>query len=404
VTTRPALEVADVFRAHGASYLQTYGQSLSHQQKRVMRAIQLCRTAELGGHIDRCDNCGHQIVSYNSCRNRHCPKCQSLARARWLERRKQELLPVPYFHVVFTVPEWIADVALQNRQVVYDILFRAATETLRRIAADPKHLGADIGFLAILHTWGQNLLHHPHIHCVVPGGGMSPDGDRWISCPNGFFLPVRVLSRLFRRLFLSRLRRAYDEGTLAFHGELLRLAEPREFAAHLGSLRRKEWVVYAKEPFGGPAQVLEYLGRYTHRVAISNSRLLRMDGDRLAFRWKDYRRDNQHGVMTLHVHEFMRRFLMHVLPPGFVRIRHCGLFGNRHRKERLARCRELLGVPDPASTAATFVRDWREFHQALTGIPLDSCPLCTVGKMVREGDLPAQRSLYPIPVLLADSS
>ena len=295
-----------------------------------MSAIERCRTAALGGHVEQCDACGHQRIAFNSCRDRHCPKCQSLTRAQWLEDRRAELLPVEYFHVVFTLPQEIAAIAYQNKAMVYDLLFRATAETLRAIAADPKHLGAEIGFIAILHTWGQNLLHHPHLHCVVPGGGLSPDGQHWIACRPGFFLPVRVLSRLFRRRFLTMLQQAFAAGSLTFHNALAKLTDPRAFARYLAPTARAEWVVYAKPPFGGPQRVLEYLGRYTHRVAIANSRLLAMDERSVTFRWKDYRAKGKtrHKAMTLSPQEFMRRFLLHVLPGGFHRIRQGIVFSN----------------------------------------------------------------------------
>ena len=295
------------------------------------------------GHLEQCDSCGHQRPAYNSCRNRHCPKCQSLARAQWLEDRQAELLPVEYFHVVFTVPEEIAALAYQNKEVVYGILFRATAETLRTIAADPKHLGAEIGFLAILHSWGQNLLFHPHLHCVVPGGGLSADRQRWIACRPRFFLPVRVLSARFRRLFLEYLQAAFDAGQLRFFSSLEHLRDPQAFLQYLAPLRKKKWVVYAKPPFGGPEQVLNYLGRYTHRVAISNNRLLSIDQGKVTFRWKDYRHHDQQKTMTLDAHEFIRRFLLHVLPDGFQRIRHYGFLGHRYRQAKLALCRQLLG-------------------------------------------------------------
>jgi hypothetical protein len=287
------LELADIFRQAGSAYRQKHGDSLSRGQRCVMRAIERCRTAALGGHVEQCDACGHQRIAFNSCRNRHCPKCQSLVRAQWLDDRRADLIPVEYFHVVFTLPEEIAAIAYQNKAVVYDILFQATAETLRTIAADPKHLGAEIGFIALLHTWGQNLMHHPHLHCVVPGGGLGSDGERWISCRPGFFLPVRVLSRLFRRLFLARLQRAFDAGELRFFNRLEALSSPAAFARYLARVRQAEWVVYAKPPFGGPQQVLEYLGRYTHRVAIANSRLIDFADDKVSFRWKDYRHESQ---------------------------------------------------------------------------------------------------------------
>ena len=333
---RPKLEVADVFRRYGEAYCKRHGASMSTGQRRVMTAIEVCRTAVLGGHLERCDDCGHERNAFNSCRDRHCPKCQSLARARWIEDRKAELLDVPYFHVVFTVPEKIAAIALQNKKVVYDILFRITAETLTTIAADPTHLGARIGFFAVLHSWGQNLMFHPHLHCVVPGGGSSPDGDHWVSCRPDFFLPVRVLSCRFRRLFLESLGKAFDAGKLQFFGTLGSLRERSAFTRYLAPLKKLRWVVYAKAPFAGPEQVLDYVGRYTHRVAISNNRLLDIDNDQIRFRWKDYRHDDQVKTMTLTSEEFIRRFLLHVLPNGFRSIRYYGVLGNRNREEKPA--------------------------------------------------------------------
>jgi len=308
---RPRLEVADVLRRYGEAYREQHAASLSTAQRRVMSAIELCRTAALGGHLEQCDQCQHQRIAYDSCRNRHCPKCQSLARAQWIEDRQCELLDTQYFHVVFTLPEEIAAIAYQNKKVVYDILFRATSETLGTIAADPKHLGAEIGFFTVLHTWGQNLMFHPHLHCVVPGGGLSPDGDRWVSCRPGFFLPVHVLSRLFRRLFLELLQQAFNAGQLHFFTSLHQLQVPSAFAAYLAPLRQAEWVVYAKAPFAGPQQVLDYVGRYTHRVAISNHRLLDIENGQVQFRYKDYRQDGLQKTMTLSADEFIRRFLLH---------------------------------------------------------------------------------------------
>jgi hypothetical protein len=375
------LEVEDIFRQLGPAYREEHTGMLGGGQRRVMSAIERCRTAALGGHVEACDACGHQRIAFNSCRNRHCPKCQSLARVQWLEDRQAELLPVEYFHVVFTLPESVAAIAYQNKAVVYDILFRATAETLRTIAADPKHLGAEIGFIAILHTWGQNLLHHPHLHCVVPGGGLSPDGQRWVACRPGFFLPVRVLSRLFRRLFLERLQHAFDGGELQFFNGLAALRDPQTFAAHLAPARQAEWVVYAKPPFGGPQQVLEYLGRYTHRVAISNNRLIDLADGQVSFHWKDYRHASRKKVMRLDGQEFIRRFLLHVLPAGFQRIRHYGLLGNRHRAAKLARCRELLAAPAPGKPAEAPL-DYRDRYQRLTGVSLRNCPQCGRGQMV----------------------
>ena len=374
------LEVADIFRQLGPAYRREHAATLSRGQRRVMRAIEHCRTAALGGHVEQCDACGHQRIAYNSCRNRHCPKCQSLVRAQWLQDRQAELLPVEYFHVVFTVPAEIAAIAYQNKAEVYDLLFRAATETLRTIAADPKHLGAEIGCIAILHTWGQNLLHHPHLHCVVPGGGLSADGEHWVACRPGFCLPVRVLSRLFRRLFLAQLQDAFDAGRLRFFHALAPLQVADAFARYLAPVRQAEWVVYAKPPFGGPAQVLEYLGRYTHRVAIANNRLIDFVDGEVTFRWKDYRHQSRQKVMRLPGEEFVRRFLLHVLPPGFQRIRHYGLLANRHRAAKLARCRQLLQVP--VSQPPALAADYRDHYQQLTGKSLRDCPQCGHGQMV----------------------
>ncbi len=378
---RPKFEVADVFRRYGADYRQQRGASLSVAQRRVMTAIEVCRTAVLGGHLEQCDRCGHERNAYNSCANRHCPKCQSLARAEWLENRRSELLQTQYFHVVFTVPEQIARIAYQNKKVVYGILFHATAETLRTIAADPKHLGAEIGFFAVLHSWGSNLLHHPHLHCVVPGGGLSPDGTQWISCRPRFFLPVRVLSRLFRRLFLKYLIKAFDAGKLQFFSSLEPLGERRAFFRHLAPTRATKWVVHAKRPFAGPEQVLDYVGRYTHRVAISNNRLLDIAHGNITFRYKDYRHDGQHKTMTLEAEEFIRRFLLHVLPDGFQRIRYYGLLGNRYREEKLARCRQLLGMSACPPTSDES-KDYRDRYEELTGCSLRECPVCHQGRMV----------------------
>jgi hypothetical protein len=348
-----------------------------------MRAIENCRTAALGGHVDQCDNCGYRGISYNSCRNRHCPKCQALAKAKWLEARRAELLSVPHCHVVFTLPDSLAPVALQNKRRVYDILFRAASQALLTIAADPKHLGAEIGFTAILHTWGQNLLHHPHVHCVVPGGGPSPDRRKWVSARKGFFLPVRVLSRLFRRLFLDMLTKAFEEGQLEFHGKMEHLRTARAFMRFVDSCRQTDWVVYAKRPFGGPRKVLDYLARYTHRVAIANHRLLSMNGKTVTFSWKDYRNSGRRGTMTLDAHEFIRRFLLHVLPNGFVRIRYYGFQANRHRDKKLRLCRALLGAAETTETHKVQQLNWADLLQTLTGIDPHQCPKCKQGRLVR---------------------
>lgn len=346
--TRPTLEVADILRGHGDRFLDRYRSSFDFQQLKAFRAIQRCRTAALGGHRDACPRCGYQAISYNSCRNRHCPKCQAQARERWLAARESELLATSYFHVVFTVPHELNVLALENPRLFYDLLFTAAAQTLLEIASDAKHLGAEIGVIAILHTWGQNLLLHPHIHCVIPAGGLSPDHRRWIRPPHPFFLPVRVLSRIFRGKFIARLRRLHRRKKLQCAGPAADLADPRQFAKLLRRLHRHDWVVYAKPAFGGPMQVLRYLGRYTHRVAISNHRLLAFDQERVTFRWKDYARGGKQGPMTLAATEFLRRFFLHVLPKGFVRIRHFGFLANRFRASRLALSRQLL-----ASSSAT---------------------------------------------------
>jgi Putative transposase/Transposase zinc-binding domain len=381
----PALEVADIFRRHGEAYRQTRAAHLSRTERRVMGAIEACRTAALGGHIERCADCGLVRIAYNSCRNRHCPKCQGPARAAWLAERQAELLPVPYFHVVFTLPAPVSEIAFQNKAAVYAMLFQAAAQTLSTIAADPRHLGAEIGFVAVLHTWGQNLHHHPHVHCLVPGGGLALDGTRWVSCRPGFFLPVRVLSRLFRRLFLEKLGAAFEAGNLVFSGTLVRLSAPSAFVRLLAELRRVEWVVYAKRPFAGPQAVLAYLGHYTHRVAIANSRLIALTGGQVSFRWRDYRHHHKNKVMTLAADEFIRRFLLHTLPDRFHRIRHCGFLANRHRTDKLARCRKLLSLTAPASA-----NDDKEPRRLPDPAP-DLCPCCG-GRMELIAPLPRSRS------------
>ena len=377
--SRPKLEVADIFRRHGAAWRAANKAHLSLGQRRVMTAIEVCRTAALGGHVERCEDCAHTRIAYNSCRNRHCPKCQWPAAAAWLAAREAELLPVPYFHIVFTLPAAIGAIAYQNKPNVYGRLFAAAAETLTTIAADRKHLGADIGVTAVLHSWGQNLQHHPHVHCIVPGGGISPDGKRWIACRPGFFLPVRVLSRLFRRLFLQGLEAMHAAGELQFFTDLATLKDADEFRAYLAPLRTTEWVVYAKKPFAGPKQVLAYLARYTHRVAIANSRLLDLDQTHVSFRWKDYRESGCHKskVMRLDVSEFMRRFLLHVLPNGFHRIRHYGLFANTHRADKLALSRSLLDVP----SAPTDRHDDDDSGPSGSNHELPPCPCCG-GRMI----------------------
>jgi Putative transposase/Transposase zinc-binding domain len=346
---RTSLEVADVFRSAGPAYRSAHTGHLSLHQLKIMSAVEHCRTAALGGHVEACEDCGHWRVAYNSCRNRHCPKCQGAAARAWLANREADLLPVGYFHVVFTVPAEVGVIAFQNKAALYDLLFRAASDTMQIIAADPKHLGARIGITAVLHTWGSALTHHPHIHMIVPGGGISLDGERWVSARPAFLLPVRVLGALFRRLFLTRLRALHDARRLAFFGSIAHLADRRAFLRHLLPARKKRWVVYAKPPFAGPQAVLAYLSRYTHRVAISNSRLIGFDEDGVTFRYKDYRRSDsdRQQVMTLATDEFIRRFLLHDLPRGFHRIRHYGLLAGGTRKDHLERARALLAVAPP---------------------------------------------------------
>jgi putative transposase/transposase-like zinc-binding protein len=387
--SRPNLEVADIFRRHGAAWRATNAGHLSAAQLRVMTAIEACRTAALGGHVERCEQCAHMRVAYNSCRNRHCPKCQARAAAEWLEARSAELLPVPYFHVVFTLPATISAIAYQNKAALYGLLFAAAAEALTTIAADPKHLGAEIGVTAVLHTWGQNLDHHPHVHCIVPGGGIAPDGSRWVACRPGFFLPVRVLSRLFRRLFLQGLEALHGAGKLQFFGELEPLTARPALKAHLDPLQRVEWVVYAKPPFAGPAQVLAYLARYTHRVAIANSRLVELGDDQVSFRWKDYRENGRHKikVMRLAAGEFIPRFLMHTLPNGFHRIRYYGFAADGHRSDKLAQCRRLLEVLASASEAD-------DIEPADNPSPLP-CPCCG-GRMIIVEQFAAMHSTFRI--------
>ncbi len=388
---RPRLEVADVFRAHGAAWRKANAGHVSLAQLKVMSAIETCRTAALGGHVERCEDCAHERVAYNSCRNRHCPKCQGAAARQWLAEREAELLPAPYYHVVFTLPASIGAIAFQNKAAVYDLLFRTAAETLTAIAADPKHLGARIGLTAVLHTWGSALTHHPHVHIIVPGGGLSRDGSRWIACKPGFFLPVRVLSRLFRRLFLDGLAALHAAGRLAFLGDLAPLAEKCALDAALAPLRCSDWFVYAKRPFAGPQAVLAYLARYTHRVAISNSRLIRLADKGVTFKWKDYRFQGRDRLktMTLDAAEFIRRFLLHVLPSGFHRIRHYGLFAGTCRARNIERVRQALAASEGAPQRSRAEAG----GEAEDVAPARRCPCCG-GRMIIvetfEGPRPAR--------------
>jgi hypothetical protein len=395
-------EVADVFRNHGASYLEAWGNITSPIQRRTLKAISVCRTGALGGHKRRCDQCGHEEISYNSCRDRHCPKCQGSATARWLEDRERDLLPTPYFHVVFTLPEALASVALQNKRLIYGLLFRTVSETLLTIARDPRHLGAEIGFLAVLHTWGQNLHHHPHIHCLVPGGGLAPDGSRWIPSHHGFLLPVRVLSRLLRRRFLQGLALLRDRGRLTLEGNLTSLRDRQRWHDLIRDLTTSDWVVYAKPPFGSPSQVLKYLARYTHRVAISNRRLISLTDGKVSFQWTDYAHGNRTRVMTLKAVEFIRRFLLHVLPPGFMHIRYYGFLANRMKQSKLALARRLItqtpASHNPAPGPSAPVPDEPE-HKEQPGL----CPACKKGRLILVGTFDPETQ-NPFPPARFDTS
>ncbi|HVR58076.1 MAG TPA: IS91 family transposase [Pseudolabrys sp.] len=398
--SRPTLEVADIFRGHGPAWRQANAGHVSLDQLKVMSAIESCRTAALGGHVARCEDCAYTTIAYNSCRNRHCPKCQGAAARAWLAERKAELLPVPYYHVVFTLPAAISDIAYQNKAVIYDLLFKVSAETMLTIAADPKHLGARIGITAVLHTWGSALTHHPHVHMIVPGGGISLDGSRWVSCRPGFFLPVRVLSRLFRRLFLEKLAATHAAGRLQFFGNHAPLANAQAFATYLALLHKTEWVVYSKRPFGGPEAVLAYLSRYTHRVAISNRRLIAFDHHGVTFRWKDYRSEghDRYKQMTLTTDEFIRRFLIHVLPRSFHRIRHYGLLARAACVDNIARARQLLTVPTPQAQPAD-ATDNNDPHP---------CPHCG-GHMIiidtfARGSMPRHRPTEPMIAIRIDTS
>jgi hypothetical protein len=375
-----SLEVADIFRLHGPVYRQAHGVPL--RQLRAMRAIEACRTAELGGHVDECDHCGLLRISYNSCRNRHCPKCQCLDKERWLTDRKRDLLPIGYFHVVFTLPKDVRPLALRNQKAVYKLFFRAVSETIKELTADCKHLGGEVGFIVLLHTWSQTLMDHPHVHCIVTGGGLSVDGKRWIPCKDEFFLPVRVLSRLFRGKFLAYLKEAYAKGEMDFSGKIVPLKEKRAFNALLNDLYGQEWVVYCKPPFSNAEKVMEYLARYTHRVAISNNRLLNLEGGRVTFRYRDRNDDDRVKLMNLDVSEFIRRFLMHILPDGFMKIRHYGILSNRNRKNKLARCKKLLGVQPLDKNTEEQREPWQDLLARITGVDPRICPSCGKGKMV----------------------
>jgi hypothetical protein len=408
---RPLLEVADIFRGHGSAWRYANRGHVSLGQLKVMSAIESCRTAALGGHVARCENdaCGHTTIAYNSCRNRHCPKCQGAAAREWMAAREAELLPIPYFHVVFTLPSAIGDIAYQNKAVIYDLLFKASSEAMLTIAADRKHLGARIGITSVLHTWGSAMTHHPHVHMIVPGGGLAPDGRRWISCKPNFLLPVRVLSKLFRRLMLEKLAAAHQAGQLRFFGTYAHLADAKAFAAFLAPLRKKRWFVYAKRPFAGPKAVLAYLSRYTHRVAISNRRLIALNERRVTFKVKDYRIDGpgRYTTMTLDVGEFIRRFLIHVLPKGFHRIRHYGLFASSNRAETIARARELLGLVTSAADASTKAQQTVETDPTAQALARP-CPCCSGRMFIIEtfeaGCQPRHRPTAPRVAIRIDTS
>jgi hypothetical protein len=373
------VEVADIFRQHGPEYRQTHPLPLQHL--RVMRAVEVCRTAELGGHKEKCEDCGHIEISYNSCRNRHCPKCQTLRKEKWIKDRGQDLLPVEYFHVVFTVPSELNPLFIMNPRVMCNLLFRSASETLLELADNPKHLGARIGFMVILHTWGQNLMDHPHVHCVVTGGGLSSD-NRWVSCRKGFFIPIRVMSSLFRGKFLDYLKKNFDDEDLIFPGGIAHLKEPRTFEVFRRQFYHKKWAVYCKPPFTGAEGVLQYLGRYTHRIAISNNRILTLRDGEVSFRWRDYSDGDRQKTMTVKAHEFIRRFLLHVLPHRYVRIRHFGLLSNRNRKDDISLCRMLLDSGKTATREKDKQETWQEHLLRICGIDVTTCPVCKKGRML----------------------
>lgn len=380
------LEVADIFRVFGPTYREVHALPLRYL--RVMRAIEICRTSELGGHLDQCDHCGTVRISYNSCRNRHCPKCQCLEKERWLEAREKDLLPTPYFHVVFTLPNELRPLALRNRTVLYNLLFKAASETLTELARDPSHLGAEIGFMAILHTWSQTLIDHPHLHCLVTGGGLSLDGKRWLRSKKDFFIPVKVLSALFRGKFLDGLKKRYEAGQLRFPGQMEALKEASTFNRFLTNLYHQAWVVYCKPPLRRPEKVVDYLGRYTHRVALSNDRLVKLEGDQVTFRWKDSADSNKIKLLTLEAFEFIRRFLLHVLPDQFVKIRYYGILSHRNRKGKLLRCKTLLGVSTSEEPREEAKESWQDLLTRITGIDPRICPHCGKGKMIQKEILP----------------
>jgi hypothetical protein len=389
--TSKGVELADIFRQHGQEYRESHSMPLRHL--RAMRAVEICRTAAMGGHKDKCNDCGHIEISYNSCRNRHCPKCQTLQKEKWIEARNEDLLPIQYFHVVFTIPSEFNPIVVMNQKVMYDLLFRSVSETLMELSNDPNHLGARIGFISILHTWGQNLMDHPHIHCVVTGGGLSNAGDTWISCRKNFFIPVRVMSALFRGKFLSHLQNSF--GDLIFPAGISHLGEPHDFEIFRRRFYHKKWVVYCKPPFNGAGGVLEYLGRYTHRIAISNNRILNVQDGKVSFLWRDYADGDKKKVMPLQVNEFIRRFLLHVLPNRYVRLRHYGLLANRKRKDNISLCREFLGTCKTVTKEKDKPESWQEQLLRICGIDVTTCPVCKKGKMLRVAVLSPSRCNDP---------
>ena len=375
------VEVADIFRQYGPEYRKIH--PMPRNQLRAMRAIEVCRTAELGGHVDKCDHCGHMEISYNSCRNRHCPKCQFLRKEKWIEARSEDILPIQYFHVVFTIPEELNPIVLRNQKVLYALLFRSVSETLITLGRDPKHLGAHIGFIGVLHTWGQNLMDHPHIHCIVPGGGLSPIRHKWVFCRKKFFIHVNVLRDLFKKKFLAYLKQSYEAGKLAFPGAIAYLQKPKIFERFRKQFYRKKWVLYSKPPFGGTEEVIRYLGRYTHRIAISNHRIINVEDGRVSFWWRDYADGNKKKIMALDAPEFIRRFLLHVLPDRFVKIRHYGLLGSRNCKNNLTLCRKLLHVRKAEKDNETRTETWKELLLRVAGVDVAKCPVCQKGRMHR---------------------
>jgi hypothetical protein len=392
---KTTLEVADILRTYGPAYREVHGDEMPLRQHRAMDAIEICRTSGLGGHVDACDHCGALRISYNSCRNRHCPKCQCLDKERWLEARKRDLLPCCYFHVIFTLPDDLRALALRNQKVIYGVLFKAVSETLKELANDSKHLGAQIGFICILHTWTQTLLDHPHIHCIVTGAGLSADGNRWVFSREEFFLPVKVLSRLFRGKFLAYLRSAYESGKLVFPGMISHLENETAFKRFLTGLYVREWVVYCKPPFKSAEMVIDYLGRYTHRVAISNDRIVKLEGGQVTIRYRDSKDNDKIKFMTLDAFEFIRRFLLHILPDGFMKIRHYGILSNRNKKDKLLLCKVLLGAPAKDSECGDERETWEDLLFRITGIDPRICPYCGKGKMVLREKLNPRRGGCP---------